>query len=163
MLYLSVKFHQVQQITLLLETGQETPSKNTSSESAMPKTGSFLDKLECYQEGNKIYIKNLFGPGANDGELATDLDQATGVERLELLAKIAGEDIFGVKPPVVNRPGTMKDPIIVEGTADSRIVGCTGKQYKYLYIMTYVLTLTRLLLCLNQSRLPSRQSRNPVA
>ena len=41
---------------------------------------------------------DLLGPGAPDGTVPTDLEQATGLERLELLGKLEGKDIFDMTP-----------------------------------------------------------------
>ncbi|KAL8691566.1 MAG: hypothetical protein Q9224_004148, partial [Gallowayella concinna] len=41
---------------------------------------------------------DLFGPGAAPGTIPTDLEQATGLERLEILGKMQGIDIFDMKP-----------------------------------------------------------------
>lgn len=70
--------------------------------------------------------ETLIGPGAKEGEVPTDLEQATGLERLELLAKLEGIDLFDQKPLDSSRRGTMQDPIIVESYDDYRYVGCTG-------------------------------------
>lgn len=46
------------------------------------------------------------GPGAPDGTVPTDLEQATGLERLELLGKLEGKDIFDMTPLDSSRKGT---------------------------------------------------------
>jgi cytochrome c oxidase subunit 5b len=48
---------------------------------------------------------DLFGPGAAPGTVATDLEQATGIERVELLGKMEGIDIFDMKPLEMTRQG----------------------------------------------------------
>ncbi|CED84102.1 Cytochrome c oxidase, subunit Vb/COX4 [Phaffia rhodozyma] len=68
----------------------------------------------------------LQGPGAKLGSVPTDLDQATGTERYELLGNMAGIDVFDMKPVLVDRMGTMADPIPVHAIIDERLVGCTG-------------------------------------
>lgn len=70
--------------------------------------------------------ESLIGPGAKEGTIPSDLEQATGLERLELLGKLEGIDIFDTKPLDSSRRGTMKDPIIVDSYDDYRYVGCTG-------------------------------------
>lgn len=70
--------------------------------------------------------ENLIGPGAKEGTFPTDLDQATGLERLELLGKLEGIEVFDTKPLDSSRKGTMMDPIIIESFDDYRYVGCTG-------------------------------------
>ncbi|KZS94220.1 cytochrome c oxidase, partial [Sistotremastrum niveocremeum HHB9708] len=68
----------------------------------------------------------LFGPGAKAGAVPSDLEQATGLERLQLLGQIEGVDVFGEGPLEVTRLGTPSDPIVVPSLADERVVGCTG-------------------------------------
>lgn len=70
--------------------------------------------------------ESLIGPGAKEGEVPTDLEQATGLERLELLGKLEGIEVFDLKPLDSSRKGTMENPIIVESYDDYRYVGCTG-------------------------------------
>ena len=50
--------------------------------------------------------EDLLPPGAKPGTVATDLEQATGLERLELLGKMQGIDIFDMKPLDSSRKGT---------------------------------------------------------
>jgi cytochrome c oxidase subunit 5b len=49
---------------------------------------------------------DLFAPGAKPGTIPTDLDQATGLERLELIGKMQGIDIFDMRPLDASRKGT---------------------------------------------------------
>jgi hypothetical protein len=49
---------------------------------------------------------DLIGPGAAVGTIATDLEQSTGLERLEILGKMEGVDIFDMKPLDSSRKGT---------------------------------------------------------
>ncbi|WEW58907.1 Cytochrome c oxidase subunit 4 [Emydomyces testavorans] len=69
---------------------------------------------------------DLIGPGAAPGTIPTDLEQATGLERLELLGKMEGIDIFDMKPLDASRLGTLDDPIIVKSGGPEQYVGCTG-------------------------------------
>ena len=48
---------------------------------------------------------DLLGPGAVPGTVPTDLEQATGLERLEILGKMQGVDIFDMKPLDASRKG----------------------------------------------------------
>ena len=48
---------------------------------------------------------DLFGPGAEPGTIPTDLEQATGLERLEILGKMQGIDIFDMRPLPADRVG----------------------------------------------------------
>lgn len=70
--------------------------------------------------------ESLIGQGAKEGTVPTELEQATGLERLELLGKLEGIDVFDTKPLDASRIGTMKDPIVVDSYDDYRYVGCTG-------------------------------------
>lgn len=59
----------------------------------------------------RIDIKSesdLIGPGAAPGTVPTDLEQATGLERLEILGKMQGIDIFDMKPLDASRKGMME-------------------------------------------------------
>ncbi len=52
--------------------------------------------------------KDLLPPGAEPGTVPTDLEQATGLERLEILGKMQGIDIFDMSPLPSDRVGTLK-------------------------------------------------------
>jgi cytochrome c oxidase subunit 5b len=69
---------------------------------------------------------DLFGPGAKPGTVPTDLEQATGLERLEILGKMEGVDIFDMRPLDASRKGTMENPISVRSAGDEQFAGCTG-------------------------------------
>lgn len=49
--------------------------------------------------------------GAEPGTVPTDIDQATGLERLEILGKMQGIDVFDMKPLDASRKGAL-EPII---------------------------------------------------
>lgn len=68
----------------------------------------------------------LFGPGSKDHEIPTSFEQATGVERLELLAQMEGIDLFDDRPLVQDRKGTPEDPVVVDSFHPVRYIGCTG-------------------------------------
>ena len=70
--------------------------------------------------------EDLIGPGAAPGTVPTDLDQATGLERLEILGKMQGVDIFDMRPLDSSRKGTLDNPIIVKSFGDEQYAGCTG-------------------------------------
>lgn len=56
----------------------------------------------------------LYGPGAkSEDKIPTDEEQATGIERYQLLGKMEGVDVFELGPLEAGRLGTMKDPIKV--------------------------------------------------
>ncbi|ORZ17991.1 cytochrome c oxidase subunit VB-domain-containing protein [Absidia repens] len=69
--------------------------------------------------------KNL-GPGAAAGSVPTDIEQATGLERDELLAKLEGRELFDLEPLDMTHLGTVKNPIVVQSHDAVRFVGCTG-------------------------------------
>ncbi|EME83601.1 uncharacterized protein MYCFIDRAFT_89362 [Pseudocercospora fijiensis CIRAD86] len=69
---------------------------------------------------------DLLPPGAQPGTIPTDLEQATGIERLEILGKMQGIDIFDMRPLDASRKGTLEDPIVVKSYGDEQYVGCTG-------------------------------------
>lgn len=52
--------------------------------------------------------------------------QATGIERFELMGKVQGIDVFDMKPLEADRIGTLADPIEVFSYYPVRQVGCTG-------------------------------------
>lgn len=51
--------------------------------------------------------EDLLPPGAAPGTVPTDLEQATGLERLEILGKMQGVDIFDMKPLDASRKGEL--------------------------------------------------------
>ncbi|KAL9604242.1 MAG: hypothetical protein Q9219_000640 [cf. Caloplaca sp. 3 TL-2023] len=69
---------------------------------------------------------DLRAPGAAPGTVPTDIEQATGLERLEILGKMQGIDIFDMKPLDASRLGTLDDPIMVKSAGDEQYCGCTG-------------------------------------
>ncbi|KAL6702748.1 Cytochrome c oxidase subunit 4 [Coniothyrium glycines] len=83
--------------------------------------------LEGYKKLDQIKSDaDLFGPGAKPGTVPTDAEQATGLERLEILGKMQGIDIFDMRPLDASRLGTMDDPINVNSAGNEQYVGCTG-------------------------------------
>lgn len=71
-------------------------------------------------------MSDLMPPGAAPGTIPTDLEQATGLERLEILGKMQGVDVFDMKPLDASRKGTLSDPIVVKSFGDEQYLGCTG-------------------------------------
>lgn len=59
---------------------------------------------------------DLFGPGAKPGTVPTDYEQSTGTERLEILGKMEGVDIFDMRPLDASRKGKLADPSRFFGT-----------------------------------------------
>ncbi len=50
-------------------------------------------------------MEDLLPPGAEPGTVPTDLEQSTGLERLEILGKMQGIDVFDMKPLDASRRG----------------------------------------------------------
>ncbi|KZZ95447.1 Cytochrome c oxidase, subunit Vb [Moelleriella libera RCEF 2490] len=100
---------------------------HTPNEQAAALAGTVEKKVGNYKVLNEIRSENdLFGPGARPGTVPTDLEQATGLERLEILGKMEGIDIFDMRPLDASRKGTMENPIEVRSAGDEQYVGCTG-------------------------------------
>jgi len=53
-------------------------------------------------------------------ELTFSEQQATGLERFELLGKLEGVDVFDMKPMEMTRIGTVQDPIPIYSLVSSR-------------------------------------------
>jgi len=53
--------------------------------------------------------EDLLPPGALPGTTPTDLEQATGLERFEILGKMQGIDVFDMKPLDSSRTGTAEN------------------------------------------------------
>ncbi|CAG8451108.1 3398_t:CDS:2 [Ambispora gerdemannii] len=76
-------------------------------------------------EGSEV-SKGLFGPGAKPGTVPTDYEQATGLERAELLAKLEGKELFDLNSLPMSHLGTKKEPVFVKSLYNTKIIGCTG-------------------------------------
>ena len=81
-------------------------------------------RLICLAEIKKE--EDLLPLGAEPGTVPTDIEQATGLERLEILGKMQGVDIFDMRPLDSSRRGTLEDPIVVRSAGDEQYCGCTG-------------------------------------
>ncbi|KAF9468056.1 cytochrome c oxidase polypeptide IV [Collybia nuda] len=68
----------------------------------------------------------LYGAGGKAGEVPSDIDQATGLERLQLLGEMEGIDVFDPSPLDSSRIGTKANPIMVPSYDVERLIGCTG-------------------------------------
>ncbi|KAJ9150888.1 Cytochrome c subunit [Pleurostoma richardsiae] len=91
---------------------------------AVPETSSQQTKIKTLSEV-KTY-DDLLGPGAKPGTVPTDLEQSTGHERLEILGKMEGVDVFDMRPLDASRKGTLENPIVVRSAGDEQYAGCTG-------------------------------------
>ncbi|KAI0775306.1 cytochrome c oxidase subunit VB-domain-containing protein [Trametes elegans] len=78
----------------------------------------------------------IYGEGAKPGEVPTDVNQSTGLERLQVLGALEGVEVFDLAPLDSSRIGTLADPIKVYSLwacqrlntfqEPERLVGCTG-------------------------------------
>ncbi|KAL4741293.1 cytochrome c oxidase subunit VB-domain-containing protein [Aspergillus similis] len=90
------------------------------------------NKWQPKQEGKILPFEeikteeDLIPPGAKPGTVPTDIEHATGLERLELIGKMQGIDIFDMRPLDASRKGTLDNPIIVNSAGDEQYAGCTG-------------------------------------
>ena len=92
--------------------------RDASSETPAPVKTQKLSEIKS--------IDDLYGPGAKEGTIPTDLEQSTGLERLEILGKMEGVDIFDMRPLDASRKGTLENPILVRSAGDEQLAGCTG-------------------------------------
>lgn len=87
-----------------------------AARSALKPTSS---ALRAFSTSSRIFSDHgapppqLFGPGAKPGQVPTDEQQATGLERLQLLGELEGVSVFDVNPLDSSRVGTPGQPIIV--------------------------------------------------
>ncbi|KAI8932277.1 hypothetical protein NX059_010475 [Plenodomus lindquistii] len=83
--------------------------------------------VQGYKKLDEIKTEaDLLAPGAQPGTVPTDIEHATGLERLEILGKMQGVDVFDMRPLDASRLGTMEDPIVVNSAGNEQYVGCTG-------------------------------------
>ena len=61
----------------------------------------------------------IFGEGAKPGQVPTDENQSTGLERLQVLGAIEGVEVFDLKPLDSSRIGTLADPVKVFSSVSS--------------------------------------------
>ncbi|GFP58725.1 hypothetical protein ACSS6W_008578 [Trichoderma asperelloides] len=100
---------------------------STPSEQAAALAGTAQKKVGTYKTISEVKTEDdLIGPGGQPGAVPTDLEQATGLERLEILGKMEGVDIFDMRPLDASRKGTMESPILVRSAGDEQLAGCTG-------------------------------------
>lgn len=55
----------------------------------------------------------LYGEGSKAGEIPTDINQSTGLERLQTLGNLDGVEVFDLNPLDASRIGTVENPILV--------------------------------------------------
>ncbi|KAF2708072.1 COX5B-domain-containing protein [Pleomassaria siparia CBS 279.74] len=106
---------------------RDAPKEDKPESSPASKIPPGKSLLEGYKTIDQIKTEeDLFAPGAKPGTVPTDLEQATGLERLEILGKMQGIDIFDLKPLDASRLGTLEDPIVVNSAGNEQYCGCTG-------------------------------------
>ncbi|KAK8198763.1 Cytochrome c oxidase subunit 4 [Zalaria obscura] len=113
-----------QPIAVRTFTSSVTRSDARKSQDANPKPGEESKLMKPFNEIKTM--DDLLPPGAQPGTIPTDLEQATGLERLEILGKMQGIDVFDMRPLDSSRKGTMQEPIVVKSFGDEQYLGCTG-------------------------------------
>lgn len=95
---------------------------------AQPRRGASADgAAKTKPESQTVADDEAVGPGTTDrSRIASDFEQAAGLERIEMLAKLAGRSAFLMEPLKVDHYGTLADPILVDSMVGRRLVGCTG-------------------------------------
>lgn len=61
----------------------------------------------------------LLGEGGKSGEVPTDINQSTGLERLQALGFLEGVDVFDSNPLDSSRIGTLDNPVLVYSLVSS--------------------------------------------
>ncbi|KAK3374610.1 cytochrome c oxidase subunit VB-domain-containing protein [Podospora didyma] len=106
-------------ISPVLRRSLATSAIQSGSDSSVPST-----KIKPLSEIKTM--DDLRGPGAAPGTVPTDVEQSTGLERLEILGKMESVDIFDMRPLDASRLGTLDNPIMVRSAGDEQYAGCTG-------------------------------------
>ncbi|RCK67380.1 Cytochrome c oxidase subunit 4, mitochondrial [Candida viswanathii] len=119
--------------TTLRVARQQTRLLSTSRILFNSKTDQYVPEAERKVKTAKDLAEvtgpaSLIGPGAQPGVIPTDWDQATGLQRLELLGKQDGVDVFDMEMPIKEGSGTMTDPYLVPTYIGYRYVGCKGSE-----------------------------------
>ena len=92
--------------------GRVSSSSSSSRFVAMaPRVAPFSSSVRASAGSGPPVIQ---GEGAKPGEMPTDENQSTGLERLELLGRLEGVDVFDMEPLESHRKGTLKEPINVK-------------------------------------------------
>jgi hypothetical protein len=97
---------------------------STSSSSRAVLRRNFSSSLRAFASGPPV----IQGEGGKVGEVATDEEQSTGLERFELLGRLQGVDVFDLNPLQSDRKGTKKDPIVV-----ASLVSLTHSRKEHVY------------------------------
>ena len=91
------------------------PAVSAARSSFRPATAvrSFSVTPRAQSGGHGPPPPQLYGTGAQPGTVPTDIEQATGLERLQLLGELEGVSVFDDQPLDASRLGTKADPIKV--------------------------------------------------
>lgn len=86
----------------------------------------------------------LFGEGAKPGEVPTDENQSTGLERLQVLGEKEGVDVFDLSPLDSSRIGTLLDPIkVFSKVRTTSFLRCDFvNSIRFHYLIQYLCSLT---------------------
>ncbi|RHZ74911.1 hypothetical protein CDV55_108314 [Aspergillus turcosus] len=130
------RYHQLPRTMFLQRTAfalaRRTPVRAIAARPFSSSVVRCQKKYEVKKEGKIIPFEDikdeedLIPPGAKPGTVPTDVEQATGLERLELIGKMQGIDVFDMRPLDASRKGTLDNPIIVKSAGDEQYAGCTG-------------------------------------
>lgn len=80
----------------------------------------------------------LYGAGGKAGEVPSDIEQATGLERLQLLGEIEGIDVFDDSPLDSSRIGTKANPILVPSYVCHLSISLALSSYSTVFVCTLI-------------------------
>ena len=106
--------------TLWATLSRSPPPQSSKNHSERASTNGALSRAEIESE------HDLLAEGGQPGTIPTDLEQSTGLERLEILGKMQGIDVFDMRPLDSSRKGSLDNPIVVKSYSDEQYLGCTG-------------------------------------
>lgn len=97
------------------------------------RSASLEDGLLTGCESTEIRTEeDLIGPGAAPGTVPTDLEQSTGLERLEILGKMEGVDVFDMRPLDSSRKGENRPMPAWHGIVDwTNSLGLRNRRQPY--------------------------------
>jgi len=58
-------------------------------------------------------VKRSNHTSSEASHVVTDIEQTTGLERLQLPGQLHGVDVFNMGPLLITKPGTVEDPTLV--------------------------------------------------
>ncbi|KAF9474238.1 COX5B-domain-containing protein [Pholiota conissans] len=102
------------------------PATNAVRSSLKPSSSSLRTFSTTVRAQSGPPPPQLYGTGAKAGTVPTDIEQATGLERLQLLGELEGINVFDDSPLDSSRIGTKANPVLVPSFETDRLVGCTG-------------------------------------